>query len=56
MLLGAGKTLKKFSPMLSICTYHLDDDPKILEEMIRDINPKYRIRHSYKKIFAYVPK
>jgi FkbM family methyltransferase len=54
MLLGAAKTLKKFQPKLAICTYHLPDDPEILEKTILKINPNYRIRHLRKKLFACV--
>lgn len=56
MLLGARGTMKKFAPKLAICTYHLKDDPEILENIIIQTNPDYRIVHKYKKIYAYVDK
>lgn len=56
MLEGAKWVLKNFEPDLAICTYHLDDDPTVLEEIIKSANPKYVIRHAYKKLYAYVPK
>ncbi len=54
MLRGAANTLKKFAPKLSICEYHLDDDPEVLETLIKQMNPDYIIEHKYKKIYAYV--
>lgn len=56
MLEGARWVLRNFSPDLSICTYHLDDDPVVLEGIIRSANPEYVVKHAYKKLYAYVPK
>lgn len=55
MLRGAKETLKKYSPKLSICEYHMPDDPEVLEKIILDANPNYVISHKYKKLYAYVP-
>jgi len=55
MLLGATEVLKKNAPKLSICTYHLPDDPQILEEIILRANPNYKIEHAFLKLYAYVP-
>jgi FkbM family methyltransferase len=55
MLMGAKKTLARFAPKLSICTYHLDDDPQILEKIIKEANPNYVIEHKWKKLYGYVP-
>lgn len=54
MLMGAKDTLRKFAPKLAICTYHLPDDPQVLERLILDANPNYRIVHLRKKLFAMV--
>jgi FkbM family methyltransferase len=54
MLKGASQTLKRFAPKLAICTYHLSDDPQILEKIILEINPAYTIRHLSHKLFACV--
>lgn len=52
LLLGATNILKKFKPKLAICTYHLIDDPKVLENIILTANSSYRVYHSPKKLFA----
>jgi FkbM family methyltransferase len=54
MLKGAKEALKLFAPKLAICTYHLEDDPEVLEKIILDINPKYKIVHLRHKLFACV--
>ncbi len=56
MLLGAKNILQRFEPKLSICEYHLPDDPVVLERIIKDANPRYTIVHKDHKIFAYVKK
>jgi len=56
MLKGAIYVLKTFAPKLSICTYHLPDDPTVIEEIILDANPNYKIIHFRKKLFAAVTK
>lgn len=50
---GAQRTLAKFRPKLSICTYHLIDDPIILTELILQANPNYKIEYYSKKLFAW---
>ncbi|MDR2041369.1 MAG: FkbM family methyltransferase [Tannerella sp.] len=54
MLRGASHVLKTFAPKLAICTYHLPDDPEVLEKIILDTNPNYRIVHTRHKLFAAV--
>ncbi|MDR1346968.1 MAG: FkbM family methyltransferase [Prevotellaceae bacterium] len=56
MLLGATNVLKTFAPKLAICTYHLPDDPHVLEKIILDANPNYTVRHLRHKLFAMVIK
>lgn len=55
MLIGAKGVLINFEPKLAIATYHLKDDSKILENIIKDTNPRYIIKHKWKKLYAYVP-
>jgi FkbM family methyltransferase len=56
LLEGAKETLRAFGPKLSICSYHFPDDPKVLESLIKQANPNYRIIHKYAKIYAHIPK
>jgi len=54
MLLGAKNTLKQFAPKLSICTYHLPDDPNVISRIILEANPKYKIVQRKNKLYAMV--
>jgi len=51
-LKGAKSTIQKFLPKIAICTYHLPDDPEVLEALIKECNPNYHIVHSRHKLFA----
>ena len=55
MLMGARKVLREFAPKLSLCTYHLPDDPQVMREIILDANPDYVIEERWKKMYAWVP-
>jgi FkbM family methyltransferase len=55
LLLGAKNVLKKFAPKIILCTYHLPDDPEVLEKLILEANPDYRIIQLRHKIVAAVP-
>ena len=55
MLLGATNVLREFGPILSICTYHLPDDPIVIKKIILESNPKYKIIQRQNKLFAFIP-
>lgn len=51
-LLGAKETIKYFHPKIAICIYHRPDDKKVLEEIIKEIEPNYKIFFNKTKMFA----
>ena len=55
MLEGAQETLRTFAPKLALCTYHLPNDPEVLEALIKKANPKYNVVQKRMKLFASVP-
>ncbi|MCC8116596.1 MAG: FkbM family methyltransferase, partial [Planctomycetes bacterium] len=54
LLLGAREVLRNFAPKLSLCTYHLSDDPEVMTKIILDTQPKYRIVQRESKLYASV--
>lgn len=54
LLMGSRRVLKEFAPKLSICTYHLPDDPEVLTNIIMEANSKYKIIHLKSKLMAMV--
>ena len=56
MLYGAAGVLREFAPRLAICTYHLPDDPTVLDALILEANLAYTVRHTRHKLFAAVVK
>jgi FkbM family methyltransferase len=56
MLRGATNVLRTFAPKLAICTYHIPDDPVVLEQIIKEANPAYTEVHLRHKLFACVTK
>ena len=53
-ILGAQEFLKTMVSKLANCTYHLADDPEVIEQLILQANPNYKIIHTCKKLFASV--
>lgn len=56
MLEGAKEILRKYAPKLSLCTYHLPDDPEVMKNIILKYNPNYIIEQQANKMYAYVMK
>jgi FkbM family methyltransferase len=54
MLMGAIETIKKYKPKISICTYHLKNDPQVIEDIIKDACSEYKVIHRWDKCYAYV--
>jgi FkbM family methyltransferase len=52
-LTGAVETIKKYKPKLSICIYHLKDDPVIIKNIITGIRPDYKYKMTDWKIYAW---
>ncbi|MCK4918259.1 MAG: FkbM family methyltransferase [Candidatus Pacebacteria bacterium] len=53
---GAKQTIQKYKPKIAICTYHLPDDPEVIEQKIRSYVPKYKIQNTKTKLFAWIEK
>lgn len=54
LLKGSEYTIKKFKPKLAIRTYHLSDDKKVLEEIIKSFVPEYQIIQTEKTLYARI--
>jgi len=54
LLMGGEKTIKKFKPKMAICIYHRDDDPEVIETLLRDYVPEYNIYKTETKIYAWI--
>ena len=55
MLAGAGETLRRCTPKIAICTYHLADDPAVIAGLLRRADPRYQLTERWKKIYGMVP-
>lgn len=52
-LIGAKETIRKYKPRLSICIYHLKDDPEVIKNIIIEIRPDYKYKMTDYKIYAW---
>lgn len=53
-LQGAKQTITKHRPRIAICTYHLPDDPEVIENLLRSYVPEYTFLKTDTKLFASV--
>ena len=53
---GAKKAIQKYKPKIAICTYHLPDDPEVIEQKIKSFVPEYKIKKVKTKLFAWIEK
>jgi len=44
IIMGAAKTIRRFSPVIVCSAYHLKDDKIKIPELIKSINPEYKYR------------
>lgn len=51
-LLGSAETIKAHSPKLLVSLYHRSEDLFALPELVRDLNPEYKL---YLRRFPYIP-
>ena len=42
-LRGARRTIARFKPRMAICSYHFDDDAKVIPAIVKGIEPSYQI-------------
>lgn len=54
MLAGAAATLRRFSPKVSLCTYHLPDDPEVICELLKKAQPNYVLISKWKKVYGHL--
>jgi len=53
-LSGAKETIFSYKPRLSIFAYHRKDDFEVLTNIIRKIEPRYKLIYGRRKIYGYV--
>jgi FkbM family methyltransferase len=54
MLIGASKSISKYSPRISICTYHFHYDKHLLQDIVSFINSDYKIYHASGKMYCSI--
>jgi FkbM family methyltransferase len=54
LLMGAKETIRKFKPKISICIYHRPSDPEVIESIIKDFVPDYKIFKTDTKLFTWL--
>jgi len=54
MLTGAKGVLARDGPKISVCTYHLPDDPEVIRSILLKANPQYQLSEKWKKIYGKI--
>lgn len=51
---GAHGTISLFGPRMALCIYHLEDDPKVISQLVLEFNSNYRVvqKKSYNQKLA----
>lgn len=54
MVKGSKHVLRDHAPRLSLSSYHIPDDPEVLESIVREYNPRYTVRNVKNKLYGWV--
>jgi hypothetical protein len=52
-LAGARKILERFAPRMVLCIYHREDDPVVLPQLARELQPRYRTATTKTQAFFF---
>ncbi len=54
LLRGGRETIKRFKPKIAVCIYHFESDRRVIEKLLKETVPEYKIIHGHKKLYAYI--
>lgn len=52
-LSGGRETLARFGPRMAICTYHVDDDPVVIPQVVMAARPSYKTFSGPRQVYFY---
>ena len=50
---GAARTLDRFAPRMSLCTYHREDDSTVLPQIVLGPRPSYKVVQHAAQAYFY---